>query len=749
MKYTKRKKRFLKLLKQNKKTILAIVLLSAIVSTFYAYTQRDIYESISTVDIKKHSLDSSENIVDSLIDNHSFTNKNTEVILIKSRAIIENILEKIDIKHHYFIETSMKEKELYKASPFEVDMVYGEGIDFYITATNHQYYTLEVEGIDSDTMESWHITKMYVYGKPAQEKHFLFTLDLKEGMKLKEGVKYHFFVLTNNDTIDMVQKNLMVISKNDNSSIIQIKYRDTIPSRSKDINDAIIEEYLAYNIKIKTLESSRILAFIDEQISGIDGNINKSKKKLNGIKKKEDLLSLSYNSRELLQKVDKYNEELSSVSEKLHALKILYEAIKKGKIQTTLGDGLSSPALERLLERYSAAIYKRKRLRVDYTMAHPAVKSVTKSIRSIKNSIFSTIKTLRFRIEKRKKKLLKLQKKYNQTIKDMPEKEKIYGDIKRKFIVNEKIYGYFLEKRAMAAIAKASAVNQIRVVDKAIIPNTPIEPNRLIIIMLGVLFGILLSILYILLKEYIDDSLKTEDDIRESTSLPLLGTIPKIKEEFQSLKVFDSPKSLVAESFRALRTNLQFIAKNNKNIVVAITSTVGGEGKTTVSSNLAGIISLRDKKVIILNMDMRKPTLHQRFGLSNTIGMSTLLSSSNELNEVIQNTKYENIDIIASGPVPPNPSELIENEIFEKILKELKKQYDVIILDTPPVGLVTDAMCLMKLSDITLYVLRAKYSKKVFLQRVERLSQEHRIKGLNLVLNGLKNTEDGYGYYEE
>jgi len=180
--------------------------------------------------------------------------------------------------------------------------------------------------------------------------------------------------------------------------------------------------------------------------------------------------------------------------------------------------------------------------------------------------------------------------------------------------------------------------------------------------------------------------------------------------------------------------------------IISVTSTVGGEGKTTVSMNLAAIMSMADKKTILINMDMRKPTLHERFGLENVWGMSTLLSKHTSLIKVIQHTEYENLDVITSGPVPPNPSELIQGELMKRVLEKLGEVYDVVIMDTPPIGLVTDARTLMHLSDTSIFVVRAEYSRKGFLRGIEELYKHEEIRGLGILLNDLKMEKSGYGY---
>ena len=332
----------------------------------------------------------------------------------------------------------------------------------------------------------------------------------------------------------------------------------------------------------------------------------------------------------------------------------------------------------------------------------------------------------------------------------LPTDERVYGELQRKFVVNEKIYSYLLEKRLETAVIKASTVSKNRIIDSALVPEMAIKPKRKIIVLVGLILGLILGIALAFLRAFLDDRIKEEEDVTSKTDIPLLGSIPHVKKDSDKLKVFLSPKSAMAEAFRNLRTNLQFMSRKYSSHVIAVTSTVGGEGKTTVCINLGGIMSMVDKKSIILNLDMRKPTLHEKFGIQNGLGMSTLLSGNTTLANVIQKTEYENLDIITSGPVPPNPSELIQGEIMEKLLAKLREVYDVIILDTPPVGLVTDARILMHLADTSIYVLRVDYSKKEYLRNLERLSKED-ISGLGILLNDVHMGKGnyGYGYYEE
>jgi capsular exopolysaccharide synthesis family protein len=286
------------------------------------------------------------------------------------------------------------------------------------------------------------------------------------------------------------------------------------------------------------------------------------------------------------------------------------------------------------------------------------------------------------------------------------------------------------------------------VVDKALLPKKPIKPKKKLMVVIGLILGLILGIAYAFFREFLDDTVKNEEDISRGTNAGLLGVVPKMGRVARggTLQVFDAPKSEVAESFRNIRTNLQFMAPEAESQVIAVTSTIAGEGKTTISANLAGVISMTGKRVIILNLDMRKPMLHKEFNLRNNEGISTVLSNHALLADVIQHTAYENLDIISSGPVPPNPSELIQSKRMDDVIDKLKNVYDVIIMDTPPIGVVTDAYTLIHLADATVYVIRSEFAKKGFLKNVEKLYRTEGVNGLGVVLNDVNMKKYAYGY---
>ena len=313
--------------------------------------------------------------------------------------------------------------------------------------------------------------------------------------------------------------------------------------------------------------------------------------------------------------------------------------------------------------------------------------------------------------------------------------------MKRSFMVNEKVYSFLLERRAETAVLKASTVSKVSIVDSALMPSGSIKPKRKMIVAVAFLLGLLAGVALILLRELLDTTVKSKEDIDRLSTVPMYGVVPVVKG-----KKFGS---VFFEAFRALRTNLEFMQVDKKYKSIVVTSTVSGEGKTTVAANLSVILAKGGKKVIVVDLDMRRAKLSHYFDLNNEKGISTLLSKKHTLEQVIQHSDKEGVDIIAAGPTPPNPSELIMSDYAQEIMQTLEELYDYVILDPPPVGLVTDAAILMHRADVSLLVVKYGYTKKEFVKNLDQLVKDHKIKHVGIVFNGVdieKNYGYGYGY---
>ncbi len=737
--------------------IIFLVILSGMASSYYAYFKPNIYQASATVEVGLEQRGYRAQDMLAMATETGSMNADTEMEIIKSRFLSKRVLKEVDFSHKYYTIRRFKEVELYKSSPFQVGMNKGYGISFDLFPIDEKTYRLVVTEAEDENKTVWSYDKTHPYSQEIITEHF--HLNVIKG-KEPQNAQYRFVIVDPADMGSYVQGGVSVNQMSKYSNMIQISYSDNVALRAQEAANALAEAYIAQSIEKKTKEATRTLTFVDNQLKRITENLKGSALKLEEFKKTSNTVNLSSKAETVIRQMSEYETQLAEMVIQHEMLDTLYTQVKSGKeIESIaiIGIDQEKSALSSMIKELQSAIIKKKILRADYTEVYPEVVKLIKTIAQLKKVIVSTIKNLRKSIIEKKalfeKSIAKLQTHLNK----LPADERMFGQLQRKFAVNEKIYSYLLEKRSETAIIKASTVSKNRIIDEALCPEGPIKPKRKLIVLVGLILGLILGIALAFLREFLDDRIKSEEDITSVTDVPLIGLIPNIKKESDKVQVFNAPKSALAESFRNLRTNLQFMSSHRRAHCIAVTSTIGGEGKTTICINLGGIMSMAKKKTVILNLDMRKPTLHEKFGLPNTKGMSTLLSGHTGLNDVLQQTEYEHLDIITSGPIPPNPSELIQSELMEKVIDKLKEVYDVIILDTPPVGLVTDAKTLMHLADTSIYVFRADHSKKSFLRSIKEISSLQEIHGLSILLNDVKLGQGsygygygyGYGYYEE
>jgi len=732
--------------------ILSLAFVAMLISGIYAYFKPSVYQATSTIEVSSEKKGFGGEDILAMATGAGSSSVDTEIEIIKSRFVAAMAVAKVDLAHRYYVIKYYKKRELYKNTPFEIQMTKGYGVAFHLYPIDRKLYRLVVNSAKDRQGNSWSYDKLHHYGEEIENEHFHFKLLIHGDM----GAEHYSFTVMDPDKVaSFTQKYLSVGQVSKKADIIKVSFEDNVAFRAQEYVNALSESYIRQSIDRKTGEATSKLDFIDRQLQKITQNLDHSAEKLEAFQENSNTVDLSAKAQSIITQMGDAESKLAEMSISLELLDSLYKQIKSGKNLETLSvaglGGAEQATLGVKIKELQDSIIKKKILREDYTEAFPEVKKLRRQIGQLRKMIIATIKNMRISYREKKALIKGTIAKQQKLLNTLPASERIHGQLQRKFTVNEKIYSYLLEKRSETAIIKASTVSKNRVLDRALTPEKPIKPKKKLIVLVGLILGLILGIALAFLRDFLDDRIKSEEDISRETQISVLATIPILDDRNGTIPVFDSPKSAVAESFRNLRLNLQFMSKGKLSKVILLTSTVGGEGKTTNAVNLGAIMSMSRHKTIILNMDMRKPTLHKKFKLSNSKGMSTLLAGHGEVEEAIQHTSYEGLDIIASGPVPPNPSELIEGGPMDEIIKKLKQEYEVIILDTPPVGLVTDARVLMPFADNILYIMRAGYSKKEFLQAVKKLKEEG-IDGFGILLNAVQLTKKGYGgygYYEE
>jgi capsular exopolysaccharide synthesis family protein len=736
-----------------------IFLISVFLSIAYIYLTTPIYQTDAKMEITEASQSAlSQDIVLSALTGRSVVNIETEIDVIKSRSLIGKALEKLDYKVSYFEKDGLKNKELYKSTPFIVKIyairnpqIYGQL--FQIVPIDEDKFRLSVKesllsklGIKDDDFKYSDIHK---FGELIDIG--LGIIKIEKSIDFPKNV-YFFKVNDKNSVINDILSRLDVIKASKDSYVLKVIYRDNVPQRAYDFTNTLINEYMNQNIELKTKEASKKVEFIDSQLKEINKNLKDAEIKLTNFKKSNKLMDISSEAQTTIQRLSEFDKKLAELQIRKRLIENLYNYITKNKNIETISVasfGITDPVLSSLIERLNKAIEEKAALLVEFTELHPDVQKQTQKIENLKSQIKLAIENLRNEIKNQISATKSVINRYENFLSQLPESEREFINLKRKFLVNEKVYSYLLEKRVEASITKAATISKNRIIDSAILPTTPIKPKKTILLAIGVLLGAMLGVFYGYVREFLDDTIKSKEELERLTNLPILGLIPKISKRKleKGIYVLSEPNSIFSEALRHVRTNIQFMLKgetDNKSILIS--STVGNEGKSTITVNLSAILNSTAKNVLVIDLDLRKPKIHNYFGLPNSKGITDLILGKLTIDEAIKKTSIENLDIITVGTIPPNPGDLLLSDKFKDIMNTLKNRYEYVIIDSPPMGSVSDTVFLMKEVDLSLVIFRSGYSKRIFVDILDKKVHEFGINNVGVILNGVDLEEFKYSY---
>jgi capsular exopolysaccharide synthesis family protein len=741
-----------------KYSIILITLFFLIGSSVFAYYKANIYSSNSLLQImeEKSSIDSSDFMLQALSGESA--NIDNEIAVIRSRFITLKALRILDLSTNYFSYNALnKKRELYKDSPFLVNVTMLEDVSyikkFIISPISDGEYQLVLEPVSQYSIKSildmFGIVKLHEedkiaykqihkFGEEVSTSWFTFTIN----RIAKLDAKNYYFTFASADSLyNKYIKNLSVSQVSKKASILKMTYQDTVSLRAKEILDAIAFTYMNEGVKQKSKVAELTLGFIDSQLESINTRLQKSEVKLEKYKLKNDVIDLVGKAEMAASKVAGYEATLSEMQTEINILENLQNYMNKNKDLSGLTVGtinFADSTLGSLVVALQTMSNKKSDLLVDFTSIHPEVQKLSKNISTMKKSIKTAVSSSLNQLKQRKKDISRIINKFNKSIESLPSQEKQLARLARPFAVNQKIYEFLLQKKAETAILRSSTIASARILDAAREEGGPIKPKRKLIVLVGIILGLIVSLALAFLREFLTNTMKTSEEIEKLTTLPVYGKLPIRKNTDTSHNLFD-------EAFRNIRTNLQFLPGNELNKVIAITSAISGEGKTTIAAKLASIMAKGNNKVIVIDLDLRKSSLHEEFDLNNDLGITDILTSQHSLTEVVQHTSDSNLHVITTGKMPPNPSELILSLEFRELLDTLRERYDYIIIDTPPVELVTDAIILINYSDISFAVVRTNYTRKEFLLNINKLANEHATNRMGLIINGIEASK-GYGY---
>ncbi|MEY4593715.1 MAG: hypothetical protein RIQ47_125 [Bacteroidota bacterium] len=732
----------------------------------YIKLTQPVFEAHTSVLIKD-TKNSSKNIEDILSGDLFGNSKSvaTEIGILRSRSVLKAAADELGLGISYFNEDFLLRKPLYNSAPFHVTKIALsdelKNASFKLEPKEPNRFLLTLDS-DHSEAEDFSYSAVHSFSDTISTPYFTLLIEEATASDTKPlGSKYSFTLNSDAALYSYYSENLKTEALNKDATIIEITLRDEVKERAKDFLNALGRAYINQDVKDKSSVAGLTLKFVDEQLDEISKTLNSTEQALQQFKEQKGTVNLSEESKAYLERVTAVDADRARTELEIKSLDNLYNYVSGNRNLEQLAPsslGTPDPLLIELITQLKQLQTKRMALLSGSSEQSPVVRSIDLQIEETKNSLIENIKSLRNQASVNLSALTVQLAGYENSIRKIPNIERELLGIQRNFSVNENIYLYLLQKKAETNIAKATAVSDNKVLDVAEVNDVPVVPNKKGIALLALLLGITIPVIIITLQSYVKNTISNREDVEKMTKVPIIGVVGH-HSSTERMVVSGKPKSAIAEAFRSIRANLMFFGLADQHKTVLITSSVGGEGKSFTTLNLAAVLALQHYKVIVVGMDLRKPQLFQDLGINNDNGVSNFLIGQASLENVIHSTKIPGLDFIPAGPIPPNPAELLAKKEVRDMMDKLRTQYDYIIIDTPPVGIVSDALTLMNLADVTVFVVRENYSKKTYLKTINELHSSGKAGNMCLLLNdagthlrygyGYGYGYQGYGYYDE
>ncbi|MDH7446550.1 GumC family protein [Aquimarina sp. 2201CG14-23] len=691
-----------------------------------------------------------------LLDNTNNKIEN-EIQIIKSRTLISNVINNLKLNVQYFTKGRILEIENYPKSLVEINFLSDDSI---VHTKSKSFRVL----INSNTAFSF----VDVDGKNISDHSFGKTINTTVGdivitpsvedIASHKGKIIHIKISPVRYLTQSYRNKLLVISKGKGSSIVTLSLNDPVKEKAKDIINNLVEEYNKATIENKKQASARTAGFINERLDLIAGDLSEVDDEAAGYKSKFGLTNDVEAQTQRVADIDSRNvQEINRLETQLRKIEstrrfILSQDGKFDLLPSTLG--FDDPSISSTVARYNGLISQRKRLLKSSSEQNPVIVNIDEEINSLRQGLIASLNGVRNSINIGLNSLRTQDKYFSGKLYNAPIRQKELTAIGREQGIKEQLYLYLLQKREEAEITSHVTVSNARVIDKATtLGSYPVSPNKKMIFLAAIFFGFALPFLTIYLFDLFNTKVNSREDLEKTLSMPILGAIPKTKTKKSKIIISRNSRSSIAEAFRILRTNLGFLmAGTNKESgkVIFVTSTISGEGKTLVSSNLAKTLAISGKKVAYLGTDFRDPKFHNFFELSkgkDTPGFTNFIMNSDIKPEDVVYKQGENdpLFVVPSGAIPPNPAELLMNDRVKEMFDYLELNYDYIVVDTAPVSLVTDTLLIGHYADLSIYIVRENYSDKRILQVPENFYREKRLPNMAVLLNAAGD-KVGYGY---
>lgn len=725
----------------------------------YSKIKTPIYKVNASILIKSEDGKSSGGLQSSLLKNFSFGGLvgsggevDDEIHVISSHSTMREVVTKLQLNQTYIVNRDfIRKRDVYNRTPIKlilpasVEDTLSVSLKFKVHVSKQGKIEITARKgrkfIGETTSDKFPITL------PTQFGNFTFdtTSYFKPGKKLNETI----YLCGYDDATEDILKNVDMYIATKKANLIRLGILESSIQRGKDLLNAIIATYNENGIHTKNLEASQTAHFLDIRIDSITTELSEIEKDIESYKKSNNLTNIEAEAKIILEQNGVFKEKLVETETQYQIVSLIDEFMKDPRNKYSLmpfNSGLSDKSSTEAIQKYNELILERLKLLQTAKANSPTVKLIEQQIDANRQNVQATISNMKAGIEIALKDLHTQENAFISRIKGMPTQEREFINIKRQQLIKEELYLFLLQKKEENAITLAVATPKGQIVDKAYNINRPVGPTRLILLVFGFFIGLLLPILYLYLKNIFKTKFGTRSELEALTEIPILGEICTNNTN-ENIVVKDGSTSSISELFRLMRSNIQFILNGKEEKVILVTSSISGEGKSFISSNFSKTLALSGKKVVLIGMDIRNPQLGDYLKLQNKYGLTNYLATDTiTIPEIIIHSAiHTNMDVILAGPIPPNPAELLSSQKLKDLVSELKQEYDYIVLDTAPVGLISDTFNFADISDATIFVCRANYTTKDNIRYANTLAQNNRLKKMAFVINATK-AKQGYGY---
>lgn len=691
-------------------------------------------------------------------------NLDDEVAILKSYTLNLKVIEAMPELHVAYIPVNrngIQGQRTYRSSPFEIRKLsesQPEGVPITFRFTDSDSYKVEIDADlissnndnASDPLSRHDEERLFTFGEEYDFYGFHFMVEKRDSAKaVTPGSRWLVWFESPENLANAYRSALKVDPVNEGATVFTLSYDGYSPEQGSDYLNTLMRQYIEQGLDLKGRAADNTIKFIEAQLGLISDSLTNAESSMEDFRLNNRFVDLTLEGTLVLQRLEKFEGEKNMLGLQLQYYEYLMGYLDtrddRESIISPSVMGVTDPVLIKLVEEFATTQQQRQQMAFTITQNQPQSLLMDQKLedarKALRENVNSAISQLKLSLNNVNQRIASVEKELGR----LPGTERRLIGIQRKFDLNNSVYTYLLERRAEAGIAKASQITENRIIDDAMPHNSSqIRPSTMKNYLVAITLGLIIPMALIVVFDLLNNKIIGRHDIETLTKAPIIGFISHSEYHVED-PVAQKPGSTLAESFRAVRTSLAFYTGQTKCPVIVVSSPVSGEGKTFVSVNLATIISMMNKKVLIVGLDMRKPRVHDILKAGNGHGMSQFLSGNATFDEVIVPTEIDNLWFAPSGPVPPNPAELIGSPKMTEFIAQARNNFDAVIIDTPPVGIVTDALLLSQHANVTLFVVRQKYTNRGSVAMLDEIYRKGEMSNVAIIVNDIS-ASGYYGY---